>query len=85
MPFVHMKLDFRAPLRPDDEVLTTVLLDKVGHTSIGTRVVGRRHDGVVSFEGRFVQVFVGADMGKREAPAELVERLAAERALGEEV
>ena len=83
MPFVHMDLDFRAPLRPDDELLTTVLLDKAGRSSVATRVTGRLSDGTVSFEGRFVQVFVGAGMAPVSIPPGYAERLASERALAD--
>ena len=57
MPFVHMSVDFRSPLQPDEELLTEVRLERVGRTSVTTRVCGRTVDEVVAFEGRFVQVF----------------------------
>ncbi len=82
MPFVHMSLDFRSPLRPDDEVETTVLLDRLGRSSLATRVIGRLADGRVAFEGRFVQVFVDGDaMTSRPIPDEFVARLTGERAI----
>lgn len=70
MPFVRSELDFRAPLRPDDALATTVLLERVGGSSVTTRVIGRRGDDVVSFEGRFVQVFASAALGKLPVPPE---------------
>ncbi len=82
MPFVHMELDFRAPLRPDDELLTTVLLDSAGRSSVATRVTGRLADGTVSFEGRFVQVFVdGATMKPMPIPAAYADGSSDEAAL----
>jgi acyl-CoA thioesterase FadM len=63
-PFVHMSLDFRASLRPRDELLTTVALAKVGRTSLTFAVTGRVASGAVSFEGKFVCVFVADATGK---------------------
>jgi len=57
-PFVHMSMDFRSSLRPGDALATSVALRKAGRTSLEFAVVGRRADGGVSFEGRFVCVFV---------------------------
>ena len=84
MPFVHMDLDFRSPLRPDDELETTVLLDHVGRSSLATRVTGRLPDGRVAFEGRFVQVFVdGEAMQSRPIPEAFLARLHGEHALAQ--
>lgn len=57
-PFVHMSMDFRASLRPPDELLTTVALRKAGRSSLEFAVTGRLASGDVSFEGRFVCVFI---------------------------
>ncbi len=84
MPFVHMELDFRAPLRPDDELLTTVLLDRLGRSSVTTRVIGRLAEGTISFDGRFVQVFVGGEaMAPQPIPEAFARRLDGERALAQ--
>lgn len=66
-PFVHLSMDFRASLRPRDEVLTTVALRKAGRSSLTFAVTGRLPSGDVSFEGRFVCVFVDDATGKSRA------------------
>jgi acyl-CoA thioesterase FadM len=81
-PFVHMSLDFRASLRPGDEVLLSVALRQVGRSSLEFSVTGRRASGVVSFEGRFVCVFVADATGKpRAVPEPFRDALAREAAL----
>ncbi len=82
MPFVRIEMDFRAPLRPDDEVATTVLLERVGGSSVTTRTIGRRGDGVISFEGRFVQVFASTALGKLPVPERYAATIAGELAIG---
>jgi acyl-CoA thioesterase FadM len=68
-PFVHMSLDFRVPLRPGDPVLLTVALRKAGRSSLEFAVTGRLASDVVSFQGRFVCVFVADATGKpRDIP-----------------
>jgi acyl-CoA thioesterase FadM len=71
MPFVRAELDFRAPLRPDDDLETTVLLERVGTSSVTTRTLGRLAGGTLSFEGRFVQVFASTSLGKLPVPETL--------------
>ena len=81
-PFVHVSMDFRSPLRPRDEVDTTVALAKAGRTSLEFRISGRKADGTLSYEGRFVCVFVEAATGRpRPAPAQFTEAIAREAAL----
>jgi len=70
-PFVHMSLDFRAPITPRHRLICDVAPVKLGESSITFRVVGRQ-DGVLCFEGRFVCVFIVAkDFVKRPAPPEI--------------
>lgn len=58
-PFVHTSLDFRSSLTPRDELLTEVALSKAGHSSLTFTITGRVADSRrLSFEGRFVCVFV---------------------------
>ena len=81
-PFVHMSLDFRASLRPRDELHTTVMLAKAGRTSLTFAVAGRKADGELSFEGRFVCVFVETATGRpRPPPAPFAAAIAREAAL----
>jgi len=58
-PFVHMSLDFRAPVTPRHRLICHVWPARLGATSIDFRVDGVQ-DGVTCFEGRFTCVFVEA-------------------------
>ncbi len=72
-PFVHMSLDFSAPVTPRHRLMCQVDPIKLGETSIGFRVIARQ-DGVVCFTGKFVCVFtVASEFRKRKAPAEIVD------------
>ncbi|GLQ36961.1 hypothetical protein GCM10007908_05810 [Rhizobium albus] len=59
-PFVHLDMDFRSPITPRHPLLCTVMLTKLGTTSLTFRVVGRQNE-AVCFEGNFVCVAVSAD------------------------
>jgi acyl-CoA thioesterase FadM len=58
-PFVHLSLDMKSPLSPRDVLDTTVLVARAGTSSLEFKVIGRAGDRV-SFEGRFVCVFIDA-------------------------
>jgi 4-hydroxybenzoyl-CoA thioesterase len=80
-PFVKIGMEIKAPLRPGDRVDISVLVDKVGGSSIHFRTIGTRGDGVVTFETRFVCVV--ADQEKVKAvpmPGPMRTRLEAYRA-----
>jgi acyl-CoA thioesterase FadM len=62
-PFVHMSMDFRSPLTPRDLLETTVLVAKAGHSSLEFKVVGRV-GARLSFDGRFICVFIDAATAK---------------------
>jgi acyl-CoA thioesterase FadM len=66
-PFVHLSLDFRAPVTPRHPLLCTVAPTRLGDTSIAFRVTARQNDRLC-FEGRFVCVFVTADRFTRQPP-----------------
>lgn len=76
-PFVHLSLDFRAPVTPRHRLECRTWPVALGETSVTFRVDGVQ-DGVVCFSGRFVCVFVvPKDLKKCPPPAEvraLVER-----------
>lgn len=55
-PFVKVEMEIKAPLKPGDRVNITVLVDKIGGSSLHFHTVGKRHDGEVCFETRFVCV-----------------------------
>jgi acyl-CoA thioesterase FadM len=82
-PFVHMSMDFRSPLTPRDMLQTMVLIPKAGTTSLTFNVAGRVGTRV-SFEGRFVCVFVDRIAAKPiEIPARYRGAIAAEVAIFE--
>ncbi len=59
-PFVHMTLDFRAPVTPRHRLDCAVTLVRIGRSSIRHHVRGYQ-DGVLCFEGEFVSVCVVSD------------------------
>lgn len=65
-PFVHMSLDFRAPVTPRHRLICTVAPTRLGETSVEFRVTGHQ-DAALCFEGRFVCVF-SAGGPPRKAP-----------------
>ncbi len=70
-PFVHMSLDFSAPITPRHRLICAVWPTRLGETSIAFRVDGRQ-DGVLCFAGAFVSVFTTAgSLAKRPAPSEI--------------
>lgn len=70
-PFVHMEMDFRAPITPRHALLCTVTPTRLGASSISFAVTGTQN-GVLCFESRFVCVFITAgSLEKRSAPAEV--------------
>jgi acyl-CoA thioesterase FadM len=83
-PFVHMSFDFRAPLSPRDELLSTVRLTKAGRSSLSFTVTGRAATSQrVCFDAKFVSVFIDRDTGRsRPAPAFLAAAIAREATLG---
>ncbi|MCP3970840.1 MAG: acyl-CoA thioesterase [Rhodobacteraceae bacterium] len=59
-PFVHMSMDFTAPITPRHRLECAVRLTGLGDSSIEFQVTGNQ-DGVQCFTGRFVCVFVVVD------------------------
>jgi len=66
-PFVHMSLDFRAPITPRHRLICSVAPTRLGDSSIRFQVVGRQNN-ELCFEGNFVCVFVVADSFKKQSP-----------------
>ena len=56
-PFVHLSMDFRSPVTPRHELLCVVRLIRVGESSVRFSVIGSQN-GIVCFEGEFVEVTV---------------------------
>ena len=79
-PFVHMSLDFSAPVTPRHRLICRVVVERVGTTSISFRVTGSQ-DGTDCFTGRFTSVFVISDQMRPTAPPpDIRARLEAARA-----
>ena len=75
-PFVHMSMDFFAPVTPRHGLICHVWPARLGTSSIEFRVEGEQ-DGRICFAGRFVSVFIVADrFEKRAAPPEIRDLLA---------
>jgi 4-hydroxybenzoyl-CoA thioesterase len=71
-PFVHMSLDFRAPVTPRHMLECEVVLKRLGSRAVTHRVCGRQN-GVLCFEGEFVAVFVHSKaMVPRTPPADIL-------------
>ncbi|QBF33863.1 thioesterase family protein [Thalassococcus sp. S3] len=64
-PFVHMSMDFRAPVTPRHRLICETWPSKLGTSSIEFSMKGWQ-DGVLCFEGRFVCVFTIADQFKSQ-------------------
>lgn len=76
-PFVHMSLDFRSPVTPRHPLVCEVRLISVGESSVRFAVRGSQ-DGVLCFEGQFVEVFVEAEgNSKITVPADIRPKLEA--------
>lgn len=76
-PFVHMKMDFRSPVTPRHILECEVVLKRLGHRSLTLTVMGYQN-GVLCFEGEFVQVFVEIDrMKPRTLPSDILASISA--------
>ncbi len=75
-PFVHLSLDFSAPVTPRHRLLCAVEVERLGNTSITFAITGSQ-DGVECWRGRFTCVFVVSDkMTPRQPPEDIRARLA---------
>ncbi len=63
-PFVHMSIDFSAPITPRHRLICKVRPVRLGDTSIEFCIEGYQ-DGILCFTGRFINVFVVADKFKK--------------------
>ncbi|RAU22999.1 hypothetical protein CU669_06380 [Paramagnetospirillum kuznetsovii] len=71
-PFVKVEMEMKAPLRPGDRVIIEVLVDKIGGSSLHFHTIGRRHDGPICFETRFVCVVADQEAEKAVPMPELM-------------
>ena len=76
-PFVHLSLDFSAPVTPRHKLACNVEVTRLGTTSISFRVSGFQN-AILCFKGIFTCVFVVSDaMRPRQPPADIRARIAA--------
>ena len=66
-PFVHMSLDFRAPITPRHRLHCAVWPTALGTKSVSFHVTGSQN-GQLCFEGDFVSVFMVADAFTSQQP-----------------
>lgn len=75
-PFVHAELDFQAPLRPGDDLVTQVFVERLGRSSLTFRVRGMLRAGRPCFSGRFTVSFIAPSLMKAmPVPAEIAARV----------
>lgn len=65
MPFVHMSIDFRAPVTPRHPLVCRVAPTRLGGSSVTFRVSGHQ-DGTLCFEGTFVEVVTVASTFEKQ-------------------
>ena len=63
-PFVHLSVDFTSPVTPRHRLVCEVRLVKLGESSVRFAVRGLQ-DGILCFEGEFVEVFVAAEAHRK--------------------
>lgn len=76
MPFVHMSMNFKAPVTPRHRLICRVWPNRLGETSVGFRVECRQ-DGVLCFEGDFVSAFVDPVRFKTAPPPADIRKIVA--------
>lgn len=70
-PFVHMTIDFHAPITPRHRLVCKVRPVRLGNSSIEFSVDGYQNN-IQCFRGRFVNVFVVADQfAKQQVPPDI--------------
>jgi len=73
-PFVHMSMNFRAPVTPRHRLICYVWPARLGETSVDFRVDGEQ-DGTLCFSGHFTSVFTIADAFQKQPPPEEIRRI----------
>lgn len=75
-PLVQACLDFKAPLRPSEEISIQILVANLGRSSLQFHITGTRPDGVLSFKGLWKGVFINPHtMKSATIPAVFVPRI----------
>lgn len=75
-PFVHAGIDFRSALRPGEVLRTTVLLDRIGRSTLSFTLEGATACGRQSFVGKFIVSFIAPSRMKSVAMPSEIERRA---------
>ncbi|QXZ08366.1 acyl-CoA thioesterase [Comamonas sp. Y33R10-2] len=57
-PLVQAGLDFKAPLRPSEEISIEIVVTAMGRSSLQFCITGTRPDGIESFQGLWKGVFI---------------------------
>lgn len=73
-PFVHMSMNFSAPVTPRHRLRCRVWPVRLGDTSIRFRVEGWQ-DRTLCFDGEFVCVFVVASAFRKQVPPDAVQAM----------
>ena len=64
-PFVHIELDFRSPMTPRDRIATTVLLERMGRSSLTFGLTSHAEaEGRLCWSGRFICVYTNPETYK---------------------
>lgn len=70
-PFVHIECDFNLPSRMGERLHLTLLVDRIGRSSVGLTIVGH-HDGHERLRARMVTAMMSLDTHTSvELPADL--------------
>ena len=76
-PFVHISLDFRAPIRVDRNLRVELKVSRLGRTSIRFGAEAYQND-ILCFEGTFVEAFIDREKFlSTPMPANVMERIRA--------
>ena len=73
VPLRHTECDYHRPMIPGNDVEITVLVDKIGETSLAMKYIFRSL-GHVCAEVKMVHTFVDQSMKKRSIPSEIRDR-----------
>ena len=78
-PFVHLECDFKVPSRMGDVIDLTLLVERIGRTSLGIAIICHK-DGVERLRARMVTAMMSLETRKAvPLPAELRDKLEAYR------
>lgn len=74
-PFVHAEIDFKSALRPGEVLKTTVLVERIGRSTLTFAIEGKTVSGRDSFVGKFIVSFIAPSRMKSvPLPAKIEQR-----------